>query len=94
VSTDLASLQATVHGRVQGVFFRDFVARYARELKLTGYVRNLRDGSVEVCAEGERPQLEKLVEHIKVGPPHARVREVITRWSEYTGNYTGFRVGY
>jgi len=94
VSTDLASLQATVHGRVQGVFFRDFVARYARELRLNGYVRNLRDGSVEVCAEGERPQLEKLVGHIKMGPPAARVREVVTRWSEYTGNYSGFRVSY
>ena len=94
MNTNLASLQATVHGRVQGVFFRDFVFRYARELGLAGYVRNLPDGTVEIRAEGERPQLEKLVGHIKTGPPHARVREVVTRWSEYTGNYSGFRVTY
>ena len=94
MTIDLASLQATVHGRVQGVFFRDFVSRHARELRLTGFVRNLRDGSVEFCAEGERLQLEKLVEHVKIGPPAARVREVVTRWSEYTGDYSGFRVSY
>lgn len=92
--TDLASLQATVYGRVQGVFFRDSVARWARELRLAGYVRNRRDGAVEVRAEGERQQLEKLVGYLKVGPPAARVDEVITSWSEYTGNYSSFSVRY
>ncbi|GAF85432.1 unnamed protein product, partial [marine sediment metagenome] len=51
---DSASLQATVYGRVQGVFFRAFVSRCARELGLTGYVGNLPDGAVEIMAEGER----------------------------------------
>lgn len=92
--TDLASLQANVYGRVQGVFFRDFVSRRARELGLVGYVRNLRDGTVEVWAEGERQQLEKLVGYLKVGPPTARVDEVVTSWSAYTGNYSGFSVRY
>jgi len=92
--TDLASLQATVYGRVQGVFFRDFVARWARGLGLAGYVRNLPDGAVEVRAEGERQQLEKLVGYLKEGPPAARVAEVVTSWSEYTGNYSGFSVRY
>jgi len=46
--TEMVSLTATVQGRVQGVFFRDFVNRWARELGLTGYVRNLPDGAVEV----------------------------------------------
>ena len=89
---DLASLQATVYGRVQGVFFRAFVTRWARELSLAGYVRNLPDGAVEVRAEGERQQLEKLVGYLKVGPPAARVNEVVTGWSEYTGSYTSFDV--
>ena len=92
--TDSASLQATVYGRVQGVFFRDFVARWARELRLVGYVRNLRDGAVEVRAEGERQQLEKLVGYLKVGPPAARVNKVVTSWSGYTGDYSGFGVRY
>jgi acylphosphatase len=92
--TDLASLQVTVYGRVQGVFFRDFVARWARELKLAGYVRNLPDGAVEVRVEGERQQLEKLVGYLKVGPPAARVNKVVTSWSGYAGNYSGFKVRY
>ena len=92
--TDLASLQATVHGRVQGVFFRSFVHRCARELGLTGYARNLPDGTVEVRAEGERQQLEKLVGYLRVGPTGARVDEVVTDWSEYTGDYSGFGVKY
>jgi acylphosphatase len=91
---DSASLQAIVYGRVQGVFFRDFVTGWARELGLAGYVRNLPDGAVEVRAEGERQQLEKLVGYLKEGPPAARVNKVVTNWSEYTGNYSGFRVRY
>ena len=92
--TELVSLQATVYGRVQGVFFRAFVARWARELSLVGYVRNLHDGAVEVRVEGERQQLEKLVGYLKVGPPAARVDKVVTSWSEYTGDYSGFGVRY
>jgi acylphosphatase len=90
--TNSASLQATVYGRVQGVFFRAFVSVWAEELGLAGYVRNLPDGTVEVQAEGERQQLEKLVGYLKAGPPSARVKKVVTNWSEYTGNYTGFGV--
>ena len=91
---DPASLQATVHGRVQGVFFRSFVERRAEALKLTGYVRNLRDGTVEVRAEGERPQLEKLLEFLNVGYRPARVDNVVTSWGEFTGNFSGFNVRY
>lgn len=91
---DMTSVRATVYGRVQGVFFRDFVAERAHQLGLTGYVRNLPWRAVEVVAEGERKQLEKLIGHLKVGPPDARVEKVVTNWSEYTGNYAGFRIRY
>jgi acylphosphatase len=94
-SSDLASLQATVYGYVQGVFFRAFVSRRAGELGLTGYVRNLPGGeAVEVLAEGERKQLEELISHLKVGPPAARVARVVTNWSEYTGSYSHFSIKY
>ncbi len=93
--TDLASVQAMVYGRVQGVFFRAFTLRQARELGLTGYTRNLPDGkAVEVQAEGERNKLEKLIDHLKVGTPAAKVEKVVTNWSEYTGSYTGFSIRY
>jgi len=91
---DLASLQATVRGRVHGVFFRAFVESRAEELKLTGYVRNRPDGTVEVRAEGERQNLEKLAENLKAGPPAARVEEVIAEWAEYSGEFTSFRARY
>jgi acylphosphatase len=91
---DLVSVQAIVYGYVQGVLFRDFVSRRATELGLTGYVRNLPEGSVEVNAEGRRKQLEKLISHLKVGPPAAEVEKVVVNWSEYTGNYSRFAIRY
>lgn len=91
---ELASVRAIVYGYVQGVFFRAFVARRANELRLTGYVRNSPEGTVEVLVEGERKQLEKLVDYLKVGPPAARVEKVITNWSEYTGGYSDFSIRY
>ena len=91
--TDLASIRAIVYGRVQGVFFRDFVFRRAKELGLTGYVCNLPDGgAVEVSAEGERKRLEKLIGYLKAGPPAARVVNVATNWLEHTGSYSRFSI--
>jgi len=90
----LASIRATVYGHVQGVYFRAFVSRRARELGLKGYVRNTREGTVEVHAEGEREQLEKLIEHLKVGPPAAVVQRVAVEWAGYTGNYSEFSISY
>lgn len=91
---ELASLQATVSGRVHGVFFRAFVEGRALELKLTGYVRNMPGGTVEVVAEGERQQLEKLVESLGKGPPPARVEKVTVDWAEYGGIFKDFRIIY
>ncbi len=90
----LASVQVTVYGRVQGVFFRAFVVEHAGELGLTGYVRNLPSGFVETRVEGEKERLEKLISYLKAGPPGARIDKVITNWTKYTGNYSGFRVRY
>ena len=93
--TELASLHAIVYGRVQGVFFRAFVSELAGELGLTGYVRNLRGReAVEVQAEGERKQLERLVDYLKIGPPSAEVEKVVSNWSEYTGSYSHFNIRY
>jgi len=93
--TDLASVQVIVHGYVQGVFFRAFASRRATELGLTGYVRNLPGGeAVEVNAEGERKQLQELIDYLRVGPPTASVEKVVINWSEYTGSYPGFGIRY
>ena len=92
--TDLASVQAIVYGYVQGVFFRAFASERATQLGLTGYVRNLSRGTVEVNAEGERKQLNQLIGYLKSGPPSAKVEKVVTNWSEYTGRYSRFSISY
>ena len=93
--TDTAHLSATVYGRVQGVYFRYFVRNIARKLGLKGYVRNLASGdAVEVQAEGEKAQLNKLLEQLKVGPPGAWVKGVEIDWSDCSGQFTDFSVRY
>jgi len=91
--SELTSLHALVHGRVQGVYFRDFTRRQARKLGISGYVRNLRDWkTVEVQAEGEKSKLDELIDLLRVGPPGARVEKIETTWSAYTGRYDDFSV--
>jgi acylphosphatase len=65
-----------VRGRVQGVGFRWFVLREANHLQLTGYVRNLPDGAVEVCAQGSRHALAALERKLNAGPVAAHVERV------------------
>ena len=91
---ELASVQAVVYGYVQGVFFRAFVSRRATDLGLTGFVRNLPGGAVEVQAEGERNKLEELISYLKIGSPAARVERLVTNWSAYTGTYSSFTIRY
>jgi acylphosphatase len=91
---EMAALRATVHGRVQGVFFRAFVEDHAVQLNLTGYVRNRPGDIVEVNAEGDKPDLEKLVDYLKTGPPGSRVDSVDIDWAEYTGNFKDFSARY
>lgn len=90
----LARLQATVHGRVQGVSFRYYTQRRARELGLVGYVRNLWEGTVEIVAEGPREALEELLAFLWVGPRAAFVTQVDTDWPSPTGAFTHFEVRY
>ena len=87
-------LQATVHGRVQGVSFRYYTRRRATELGLTGHVRNAWDGTVEVVAEGQRECLEELLASLRAGPPAAVVTQVDARWVAPTNTFDRFEVRY
>jgi acylphosphatase len=90
-----AHILVRVYGRVQGVCFRYFTHDAARRLGLTGYVRNLPSyDAVEVEAEGDEQQLEKLLEQLKIGPPGARVKKVEVNWSAYSGQFTNFSIKY
>ena len=75
-------LHAIVSGKVQGVGYRDFVCREARALGLTGWVKNLDGGTVEVVAQGDKGQLETLVEKLTYGPRMSNVKQVDARWVE------------
>lgn len=65
-----------IHGRVQGVFFRNWTADKARALGVGGWVRNRRDGSVEVLACGEDEAVEALIAACRTGPPAAEVERI------------------
>jgi len=90
--SDLVAFHAIAQGRVQGVNYRAFVSRNAASLGLTGTVRNLPDNSVEITAEGDKKQLEKLKDLLKHGPPAARVDNLELMWTGYTGQYSDFSV--
>lgn len=85
-------LHAVMQGRVQGVGMRYFVQERAHDLQLRGLVRNVRNGDVEVIAEGEQGALEALLVGLRNGPRMAHVDEVHVAWSPATGEFTGFRI--
>lgn len=89
---DATRLQATVHGRVQGVSFRYHTQRRARDLGLVGYVRNLWDGSVEVVAEGPGRPVEDLLAFLYVGPRGAFVTQVDVKRSAPSMEFERFEV--
>jgi acylphosphatase len=90
----LARLEATVFGLVQGVYYRQFTLQEARHLHLMGWVANQADGTVRVVAEGERSDLQRLLDFLHRGSPAAHVEDVETTWTTATGEFTDFRVQY
>lgn len=82
----------TVHGRVQGVWFRDSTRREAQRLAITGHAINLPDGKVEVLACGSPEALDELETWLHSGPPMASVSRVESVPVDVTAT-TGFRIG-
>lgn len=85
-------IQLVVKGRVQGVYFRASAQREARQLGLTGWVKNRPDGSVEMIVEGEEDQVKDFLSWAQHGPTTARVDKVDTKWRSYTGQFADFRI--
>jgi len=77
-----------ITGRVQGVGFRFYMQRKARELGLTGWVRNCRDGSVEAAIQGDSGAVETMIAWARRGPPSAVVAEV--RVTDASGDFATF----
>jgi acylphosphatase len=90
----LARVHCIVHGRVQGVAFRATTQRQALQLRLSGWVRNCPNGTVELLAEGEETRVQRLVDWCYQGPPGARVTRVEISWEVPTGDLQLFEIRY
>ena len=81
-----------ITGEVQGVFFRASALEQAQSLRITGWVQNLPDGTVELVAEGPRYALLEMCEWCKQGPPDAKVSEVFITWHAFADEFKTFLV--
>lgn len=77
-----------LHGRVQGVFYRESMCRKAAELGVTGWVRNRRDGTVEAMVQGDDAAVRRMLEWARRGPEMARVTSMTVE--QGSGSYTMF----
>ncbi len=84
-------LSAIIKGNVQGVGFRATAKLIADKLKVTGFARNLPDGTVELCAQGQKPQLEKLLSELKQEFSR-HIHEIIFDFRPVDKIYSDFRI--
>lgn len=87
-------LHAFVSGRVQGVFFRVTAKKIAQQLHLGGWVRNCRDGRVEVLAEGSKENLQDLLDWLHRGPRYGHVSQVEHQFSKEIHGFRDFQIAY
>jgi len=85
-----ARFRALISGTVQMVGFRAFAETKAVAHGVTGYVRNLPTGEVEVVGEGDRGELEELLTELRRGPSGARVKNLLVSWEQPRGEFGDF----
>lgn len=83
-------IHAIVKGKVQGVFYREFTRREAETIGVSGFVRNLKDGSVEIVAEGDEKKLNDFEKKFRKGPLMAFISQVELKEEPATGEFEGF----
>lgn len=93
-ASPLVRARIVASGRVQGVAYRAFVQEVAQRCGVRGGVKNLRDGRVEMEAEGDRQAIEELLTCVRKGPPRAKVEDVQVQWETATGLSAGFHIWY
>jgi len=89
---EIVRVRVFAGGRVQGVAYRFYAEKYAARLGITGWVRNLADGRVEVLAEGAAEPIESFLERLREGPSLARVETFDVRREPSTGEFRDFRL--
>ena len=88
----LARARVLISGLVQGVYFRAYARDIAQKHRLSGWVRNRIDSSVEAVVEGEEAAVQVFITWCHGGPPAARVTDVQVTWEPYKGDSRGFRI--
>ncbi|MCP4230397.1 MAG: acylphosphatase [bacterium] len=88
----MTKLHLRITGRVQGVGFRYYVVNKARGYDVTGFVRNMPDGSVETVIEGPVDDVQALATVCKIGPTSANVDDYDEKYGEYSGEFGSFEV--
>ncbi len=91
---DTLRAHVIVHGSVQGVWFRASTREEALRLSVTGWVRNLSDGSVEAVFEGAKKSVEEIVAWCHRGPSGAEVSKVDIAWEKFRGEFSQFDIRY
>lgn len=89
---DFLEFQAKIYGKVQGVGYRYFTEKIAKNLNILGYVKNLEDGTVEVVAQGKEEDLQKFIEQLKIGPFLAKVEKIDIIFKKPTDTYLYFEI--
>lgn len=81
-----------ISGTVQGIFFRNFTRENANKLDLKGYIRNLEDGNIEIFVEGEKDNINSLIDLLKKGPPYSQIRDVKVETRIWSGDFKEFKI--
>lgn len=88
----MKSAEILVTGKVQGVWFRDFVRKNAISLKLNGWVKNNHDGSVSAVIVGEKNIINELIIQVKIGSPLSKVEDVEVKWYTFENKFNSFKI--
>ncbi|MBI2069418.1 MAG: acylphosphatase [Elusimicrobia bacterium] len=83
-----------VRGVVQGIGYRYFAQKMAKQSNLQGWVKNQPDGSVELAVEGDESDIERLIASLKQKHPWAKVDAVEIEWQPYAGEFQTFEITY
>ena len=90
----MKQMHVVFHGTVQGVGFRYATKHIVKRYPVTGFVKNLSNGCVELLAEGEESQLQSLLKDIQKSPLKHYIRETDVQWNQMTGKYETFSVAF
>jgi acylphosphatase len=92
LNKDFIRLHTVIHGRVQGVGFRAFTQRVGIQNRLTGWVRNRWNGTVEAVAEGSRENLESYLHALHRGPFSGTTSRIVESWLDAKGDFQSFTI--